>query len=233
MKNLTAYEVDFPFADVFPMPPGRDWMEKNPTSYFCMPVSISNKLGWAVALKGDVTFIFHGRDKYPNDSGIEILEGAEHCYLERGEGIIAFLTGLSFESDDMTSLLTLPVPNQFIDGTYCFTTVISSSFFTAGLQVVWMITKRGEPITIKAGTPLAVLLPIDAEELNNSKLTIKSLKSAKGKIWHHGPEYSDAMSEYVKKHQKATGWYKNAVNHLGKVIGRHQAQSFNFKVERE
>lgn len=225
-----VYEVDKYQANLTPLSPQRDWMENSPTSHFCMPMTLPNKLGWSVSLDRDISFIFHGRDKYPNDSGIEVLEGDDLCYLERGEGVIAFPTGLSFESDEDVSLMTMPVPNQFIDGVHPFTSIISSSFFTASLHIVWMITKKDTVINIKSGTPLAALVPLPAAQINGSSMVFS--KPDLGKIWHHGEDYSIAGNKYVEENKKATNWYRKAINHLGDKIGNHQIESFKFTVEK-
>ena len=232
--NLSVYEAGFPVANIEPLKPGRDWMEHNPMAHHCPPVSVTNKFGWGISLKEDVTFIFHGRDKYPNDSGIEVLEGEEYCYLQRGEAVIAFPTNLSFESDENTSILCMPAPNQFIDGVQPFTTIISSSFFTGALHVVWMVTRKDTPITIKAGTVVAAVIPINAEKINNSEINLYSFGNfPENKVWNQGQSYSDASKEWIEKYQKPTAWYKKAINEVGKVIGKHQVNSFSFKINRK
>ena len=159
-----------------PLSAKREWMDNTFEShaYKCFPVSLSNQLGWGISFPEDISFIWDGiSDSSPDH--VKILSGQKYAYSGRANGTISFNSGLVFKTDANLSLLSMPVPNLFIDGAVPFTTIMSSSFFAGPLPVAWMITKPNEVITIKAGTPVVAILPIDLSSLNNSEMVFQDI----------------------------------------------------------
>jgi hypothetical protein len=229
MNKAIVYEIDGPKTNIFPLEVSRDWMVENKDGYHCPPVTLTNKLGYGISFEKDISFVWHGKSGQGIDGDIEVLEGSEYCFFGRGGGIIGLSTNLVFKTDSNTSILTMPVPNQFIDGAQCFTSILSSSFYTGNLHVVWKVTSPDKLIKIPAGTPVASIIPISISDLNNTSITMS--KESLNRV--HGSEYVEAMFEYGKINSRLTHWYKNALDHLGNKIGKHEVESLSFKVERE
>lgn len=227
MSKIKVFKTIGLEADLTPLKADRDWMKENKASYNCFPVTMSNKLGYAISFDQDITFIWNGNSG--EDSGVEVLEGKDYCYLGRGGGVISFPTNLIFKTSEDTSLLIMPVPNQFIDGVQCFTSILSSSFYTGALHVVWKITSPNKKIHIPAGTPLASIIPISISKVQDTQLLM--MESELNIV--HNQEYIDSMFEYGRINRRHTDWYKNAIDHLGNKIGKHEVSTLKLKVERE
>jgi hypothetical protein len=219
-----------------PLSAKREWMDNTFEShaYKCFPVSLSNQLGWGISFPEDISFIWDGiSDSSPDH--VKILSGQEYAYSGRANGTISFNSGLVFKTDTNLSLLSMPVPNLFIDGAVPFTTIMSSSFFTGPLPIAWMITKPNEVITIKAGTPVVAVLPIDLSSLNNSEMVFQHISK-----FPQNP-YNDVFNpneyrETIKGLNNSGDWsnfYRDAVDHLKRKIGSHQVKSIRLKVSND
>lgn len=228
-KIVNVYKTAGPETILSPLESDRDWMHENKYAYNCMPVALTNKLGWSISFPSDISFVWSGSEKEGPDGDIEVLYGKQHCYFERGGGVIAFPTNLIFKTDSDTSILIMPVPNQFIDGATAFTSILSSSFYTGALHVVWKVTRPGHIITIKAGTPVATVVPISLKEIQGSTAIImnNNLNIV------HGSEYVNAMTEYGRINKRVSDWYKKAIDQNGNTIGSHEVNSFKFIVKDE
>ena len=227
MSYINVFKTIGLEANLTPLKADRAWMKSNKASYNCFPLTLSNKLGYAISFDQDITFVWDGSEG--DDSGIQVLNGNDYCYLGRGGGVISFPTNLIFKTSEDISLLIMPVPNQFIDGVQSFTSILSSSFYTGVLHVVWKITSPGKKIHIPAGTPLASIIPISTLAIQDTKLTM--MQSDIDIV--HNQEYIDSMLEYGKINHRHTDWYRNAIDHLGKKIGKHEVQALKLKIERE
>jgi hypothetical protein len=222
-----------PTAILEPLSVKREWMDRyNGSEYHCFPVTLSNRLGWAVSFPKDISFVWNG-DTTPNkEECTTILAGEEYCWNQRGMGAITLNTNLIFKSDENTSLLTLPVPNQFIDGLQVFTSIMSSSFYTGGLQIVLQLTSPGKTVLIPANTPIATLVPISLTQFENAEMTIHEEEWPFTKI-HNSEEYNEGIWKLKNEaHNEMSNCYSRAVDHKGNKIGNHQIKRFNFTVKR-
>lgn len=233
MKIITAYQMPYgPEAELFPLGINRDWMEKDRFSYHCFPLTLSNKLGFGISLKKDISFIWHGIEGESETSDIDILAGEEYFYFERGGGILALRTNLRFKTDVKTTLLTMPVPNQIIPGVQCLTSLLSTSFYTGEFQVVWKVTEKDRVITVPAGTPIAAILPISLTDLQDSKILIKKDLNDFVSV-QDTDEYATKLKEYGKIDSRPAGLYKQGLDKDKNHIGLHEVSKINLIVERE
>jgi hypothetical protein len=231
MHNLEAFELREGYGVIEPLSIKRDWMDNtfDAHAYKCFPVGLTNQLGWGISFPEDISFIWDGiTDSTPEH--VTILSGEKYAYPGRANGTISFNCGLMVKSEDHLSLLSMPVPNLFIDGAVPFTTLISSSFFRGELPIAWMITKPNEVITIKAGTPVIAILPINLEELQNSEITYKPYSTLPPESFNH-----EEYGQYVYELNRSGIWsnfYRDAVDHLKNSIGKHQVKAIRLKVNK-
>jgi hypothetical protein len=220
-------------ANIEPLSIKREWMDRgNGSEYHCFPVSLSNRLGYAISFPLDISFVWDG-DPTPNsESPISIISGKEVCWNQRGMGALTLNTNLIFKTDENTSLLTLPVPNQFIDGLQVFTSIISSSFFTGPLQIVLQATAPNKKITIPAGTPIATLVPISLKQFDDTKAIVHD-EHWPFKNIHNSREYLDGIWKLKRAAKnEMSGSYTKAEDHEGNKIGKHEVKRLNFIVEK-
>ena len=209
----------------------RKWMDKtdNKHAYQCMPVSLANTLGWAISFPEDISFIWDGICD-TQDSHIKIIKGHRYCSTARANATVSFNTYLTFKTDENITMLAMPVPNDFNENAQCFTTLISTSFYKSMLPIAWRILKPNVEITIPAGNPVAVVMPISLTELQNFEVDVQNasmLEKYKNEIQEN--------LEYVKeksKFGKFTHLYRKAKNSKGESVGKHELQNLELRTKR-
>jgi hypothetical protein len=234
--DFEVYKDDGPVANIEPLSAKRDWMEAtfDKHAYRCLPVTLTNQLGWAISFPEDITFMWDGQISTSGDH-VKVLAGEKYIQTGRGQATVSFETGLVFRTPENYSLLTYNVPNMFMEGVSPYTTIISSSFFEGPLPVAWKITKPFVPITIKANQPVAAVFPISLTDIQGSTLTIKDIKD----LIRVKRDIPLDLDEAVKSASDAAangGWtdyYRNAIDYMGNKLGRHETKSLKLLVKDE
>ena len=210
----------------------RDWMEITGErhAYHCFPVSIANRLGWSISFPEDISFIWDGGEDL-NAERVKIIEGEKYANINRANHTISFETGLKFVSEENVSLMTMPVPNQFIRGAQCFTTIVSSSVLPGSLPIAWMITEPNLKITIPANTPVAAVLPISLTDIQSNELVITNKN-----LQEDFNGYMKARGDAAQEKNSRGDWshfYRDAVDHLGQPFGKHESKKIIMKIREE
>ena len=128
-----------------------------------------------------------------------------------------------FKTPENLTLMVYPIPNYFIDGAEPLSVLLNTSFLKGDLQPSWKIIKANEIITIKAGDPVIAIMPIDLELIQGSKIFIKDGLKLNSEEIQNDPNYT----KYVDEKVEAGIWsnlYRNAIDHLGKSLGKHQVK---------
>lgn len=217
-----------PGADIRQLPVSRDWMENTVDrhAYHCFPMSLTNRMGWGISFPEDITFIWDGISDSTNEH-VKILSGEQYCSTNRGNATISFNTNLHFRTDEETTTLVMPVPNQFIDGAQCFTALISTSFLNSALPVAWRITKPNVEITIPANTPVASVMPVSLKTLETYEMMVEDAEFTQ-EDWAEMGAYGQAVHEHNLRGEWSN-FYKNAVDHTQQKIGSHEVRNINLK----
>lgn len=234
MKVIVKKLYDF-HADIEQLPLKRDWMENTHErhAYHCFPLSLSNRLGWGISFPEDIVVKWDGGGGVdPSQDRVQIIKGNKFTNVYRANHTLSFETGLRFEAEDgeNLTLLTMPVPNEFVRGAQCFTTLISTSALPGSLPIAWMITEPGIEITIPAGTPVAAVIPISLSELQDYELVL-----SKDKVVEFN-ESMKARGDAAQAKNSVGDWshfYRDAVDHLGNPFGKHEAKKIVMKVTKE
>lgn len=237
MKQVDVYSLGDNSANIEQLSLKRDWMDATSErhAYQCFPISLANRLGWSISFPEEISFIWDGVFA-PQPGHVTVLSGHKYVHPNRGSASISFNTGLVFDSKKNISLLTIPVPNQFIEGTQCFTTVISTSVLQNEFPVAWMINKPNSVITIPANTPIAAVIPISLVEVQDHSLTIKSGVPAawKTKDWNEKMEKRSKMSQEKNSVGDWTHFYRDAViDTFGEKMGEHESKKITLNVNKE
>ena len=231
MNKIKAFKIKGEgYSDLSQLSVKRDWMEDtwDAHAYKCFPVSLTNQLGWGISFPEDIVFIWNGiSDSSPDH--VKILQGEKYAYAGRANATISFNTGIRFMTEENITLLQMPVPNYFIEGAQPFTTLISTSFFQGELPVAWRITKPNVEITIKANTPIISILPIDLDNLQNSEILFQDLKTMPKEI-KNLEEYGKIVYE-INQSGKWTNFYRDALDHKGNKLGKHQVKAIRLHVK--
>lgn len=232
MYEIKAYRTQEGLADIAPLSIKRDWMDETweAHAYKCFPVSLANGLGWYLSFPEDIVFIWDGISDSTADH-VKILKGEKYAYPERGNATISFNTGIMFRSDEDVTLFHMPVPNYLRDGVQPFSTLISTSFFNGDIPCAWRITRPNVEITIKAGTPVIALVPINLEAIQNSSIVFEDMKKFDSRGFDSNG-YSIALGK-LNREAKWSNFYRDAVDHLGRKLGKHQVKAIRLSVKDE
>lgn len=210
----------------------RDWMENtvHRHAYHCFPVSLANRLGWGISFPEDISFMWDGSPD-ADAHHVKILKGHRFATPNRANHTVSFESGLQFKTEENLTLLTMPVPNQFIRGAQCFTTLISTSVLPGSIPIAWMITEPNIEITIPAGTPVAAILPISLNDIQDFELLISDYKHDK-----EHEQYMKIRGQEAEKKNSVGDWshfYRDAVDHTGKPFGKHESKKIIMNVKKE
>lgn len=233
---LDVYRPDSSWAFIEQLPLQRDWMDStfDKHAYHCFPMSLANRTGWYISFIEDVSFIWDGTDT-PEGQYIKILSGDRFASARRGNRTVSFDTGLYISPEKNVSILTIPPPNFFFEGFQSVSTVISTSALIGDFPIAIMVNKPNEVITIKAGTPVAALIPISLTELNNTELIVKPghPKFMSSPDWSEKMRKRSLVSQEKNSNAEWTNFYRNAVDPDGNKYGEHEAKKVIMKVTYE
>jgi hypothetical protein len=234
MKEITVYKLSDNSANIDQLRMKRDWMDLtfDKHAYQCFPISLANRIGWEISFPEDISFIWDGVND-PTPEHVNIIKGSKYVHPDRGNRTISFNTKLYFESKSNLSLLTMPVPNQFIDGAQCMTTIVSTSVLQNEFPIAWMITRPNVEITIPANTPIASIVPISIKDIEKHQITIKPGMPEKWKTdsWRNLMRDRSEVSQARNGVADWTHFYRDAVDHLGNKFGEHESKKVILKVK--
>lgn len=230
MLNIKVEKTPGSTFKIEPMSIKRDWMDLTPENhaYRCFPVTQSNVIGWSLSSTSDIVFKWDGiNDSSPNH--VEIFSPQEGSYSGRGQSSVSLDTGLIFRTDSNFSIWTINPVNYFNDDFETISSLISTSFYGNPLPLAIKAKRANEVVTIKAGTPLATIIPISLTDLNNSTIDIVMYEDFDGKKQEASKAYGDA-SQAMNASGQWTDWYRNAVNEKGESLGSHEVKTLKLGV---
>jgi hypothetical protein len=223
----------FPGAlfDIDPMSIKRDWMDATSEghAYRCFPVTQSNVVGWSIFCVEDIEFIWDGINDQTSDH-VEVIKAPDGSYGGRGQSSISFNTGLVFRTEKDVSLFTINPVNYFSNDFETMSNLISTSFLDNPLPLAIKAKKSNEKIKIKAGTPIATIIPISLSVLNNSSIEIFEYKDENRKREESNRLYGEA-AQVINSSGQWTDWYRDAVNEKGEKLGEHEVKVLKLSVE--
>jgi hypothetical protein len=224
MHNIDVYRdnENTPTAKIRPLSVKRDWMHAQ--TYNCHPIALANTLGYGIYFDHDISFIWDGS----RNLGAHGIIGKENIWVGRGEGTVSFITNLIFRSDENTSLVTMPVPNEQIEGTQVLSTVLSTSVFTGTFSIVLKIDTPNKEYFIPAGTNIACVLPISLGSIQNSTITVNETPPPFERV-QDSEEYISYLKDLNLKGIRPR-MYKKAINHKGESIGKHEVDNIMLHV---
>jgi len=229
MPILKAYKTNPNSFILDPISVKRDWMDETPDghAYRCFPVTMANTIGWTLSCPVDVSFIWDGKIDTTPDR-VKILSGEQYCYTGRGQGSVSFNTGLILKSEKNVSVLSITPQNYFYEDFEVMSSLISTSFFNVDFPLAIKVKIPNKEITIKAGTPIATIIPISLTSLKDESIEINNFIST--------DEYRDKLKKYgdaaqvINQSGNWTDWYRDAIDETGNSIGEHEVKSLKLKV---
>jgi hypothetical protein len=229
--KISVEKTNGALFDIAPMSIKRDWM--NATSeghaYRCFPVTQANVVGYSLFCNEDINFFWDGINDQTSDH-IEIIKAPEGSYGGRGQSSISFNTGLIFRTEQNVSIFAINPVNYFSNDFETMSNIVSTSFYDNPLPLAIKAKSPNKNVIIKAGTPLATIIPISLSGLNNTLIEVVDYKDEDRKRLEANISYGDA-SQVINSAGKWTDWYRDAVNEKAETLGEHEVRVLKLLVE--
>jgi hypothetical protein len=229
MFNISVEKTQGAMFDIQPMSIKRDWMEATSENhaYRCFPVTQSNVIGWGLSCLEDIEFIWDGiNDQTPDHVQVFSPEGS---YSGRGQSSVSLNTGLVFRTDQDVSIFTINPVNYFSDEFETMASLISTSFYDNPLPLAIKAKTANKRVVIKAGTPVATIIPISLSNLNGTDIEIVEYQDPDRKRLNANISYGNA-AQAINSAGKWTDWYRDAVNEKEESQGSHEVKALKLGV---
>lgn len=229
MFNITVEKMFGCQFDITPMSIKRDWMDvtSEKHAYRCFPVTQANVVGWYLSCKQDIVFTWDGINDQ-TDQHVKI-KSPDNSYSGRGQSSISLNTSLVFRTDPDVSILTINPVNYFNEDFETMSNLISTSFYDNPLPLALKAKKANQETTIKAGTPIATIIPISLTALNNTAINIVAYKDPDRARERANISYGEA-AQVLNSSGQWTDWYREAVDENGKSVGQHEVKTLKLSV---
>jgi hypothetical protein len=228
MFNISVEKTQGAF-DIQPMSIKRDWMDATSENhaYRCFPVTQSNVIGWSLSCQENIEFIWDGINDQTSDH-VQIFS-PNGSYAGRGQSSISLNTGLVFRTDQDVSIFTINPVNYFSDEFETMSSLISTSFYDNPLPLAIKAKAANKRVVIKAGTPVATIIPISLSNLNGTNIEIVEYQDPDRKRINANMSYGDA-AQAINSAGKWTDWYRDAVNEKQESQGSHEVKALKLGV---
>jgi hypothetical protein len=230
MLNISVEKTQDSVVSISPMSIKRDWMDATPEkhAYRCFPVTQANMVGWNLSCDEDIVFTWNGITDTSNET-VKILKGNNFSYTGRGQATISINTGLIFKTDQEVSMFVINPVNYFSEDFETMSSLISTSFYGNPLPLAIKARAANKEVVIKAGTPIATIIPISLTALDNTTIEIVSY-SDPGRIRENANRSYGEAAQVVNTSGQWTDWYREAVNEKGESIGQHETKTLRLGI---
>jgi hypothetical protein len=229
MFNISVEKLDGCSFEINPMSIKRDWMDATPDrhAYRCFPVTQANVIGWNLTCKDDIEFEWDGITDH-TDQHVKIFS-PKNAYAGRGQSSLSLRPQLIFRTDANVSMWIVNPVNYFNDDFETMSALVSTSFYNNPLPLAIRAKTANKRVLIKAGTPIATLIPISLSNLNGTDIEIVEYPDDDKKRLLANMSYG-AASQKVNSTGEWTDWYRDAVNEKGETLGAHEVKTLKLGV---
>jgi hypothetical protein len=231
MLNISVEKRINSNVAISPMSIKRDWMDKTPEkhAYRCFPVTQANMIGWNLSWKKDIKFIWNGINDTSSDN-VKILTEDNLIYTGRGQSSVSFTTGLTFKTEKNISIFVINPVNYFNLDFEVMSSLISTSWFDNDFPLAIKAKIPNKEIFIKAGDPIATIIPISLTDLDNTCIKVYDYQDP-GNIRQDKHKSYGIAAQEINKVGNWTDWYRDAVNEKGESLGSHETKVLRLSVE--
>ena len=230
MFNILVEKTPGCLFEISPMSIKRDWMDDTSENhaYRCFPVTQANVVGYSLSCTEDIEFEWDGINDQTPDR-VKIFS-PERAYSGRGQSSISMDTGLIFRTDQDVSIIAINPVNYFSDEFETMSSLISTSFYDNPFPLALKAKTANKRIVIKAGTPVATIIPISLTQLNNTVIKMVDYKDEDRKRVEANISYGEA-AQVLNSTGEWTDWYRNVVNEKQESLGSHEVKTLKLSVE--
>src|SRR5262245_6713634 len=179
VRRLTCYQIHETAPRLVPGRSDRGWMDATDKryAYRCLPLSITNSMGWEILTPARLVAEWNGRAGL---SDISITIDDPNWTAERlasshfGHGILTFQTGYLFRTDPGIAIWARGAPNWVKDGIAPLDGVIETDWLPFTFTMNWRFTRPG-CVTFEKDEPLGFITPIEYRALETIEPEIVSI----------------------------------------------------------
>lgn len=230
MLNISVEKTPDSIFNIEPMSIKRDWMDATSENhaYRCFPVTQANVIGWSLTCTENIVFTWDGINDQ-TDTHVKIYS-PNGSYSGRGQSSISLNTGLIFRTDKDVSMWTINPVNYFNEDFETMSNLISTSFYDNPLPLAIRAKKANVETVIKAGTPIATIIPISLTNLNNTSIEIFEYRDDDRSRQQANIAYGEA-AQVINSSGKWTDWYRDAVDEKNNSLGEHETKTLRLSVK--
>ena len=161
---------------------------------------------------------------------VKILQGENFTYSGRGQSTVSFMTGLIFKTEKDVSFLVINPVNYFNPDFETMSYLISTSWYDNDFPLAIRAKTPNKEITIKAGEPIATIIPISLTAIDNTAINMydyydkDNVRQIKHKV------YGEA-AQALNTSGKWTDWYRDAIDEKGESLGSHETKTLRLFVD--
>lgn len=193
----------------------RGWMDATPDkfAYRCIPMVVSNGLGWAVLCPVGFTATWNGG---VGTDAIEVVFDAEphrNITSHFGFGILTFNLYFVFNTPPGVSLIAGGPANLPKHGISPLEGVVETSWLPFTFTMNWMFTAPGVPVHFNKGDPICRVLPYPHEYMKNFTIGVQNM-SADPAFKHRYDHWLESRNAFHKEQRERPqdmlkAWQKN------------------------
>lgn len=169
--DIEIYKVSNESFPIVSSKKQREWMNESVHAYRCVPLSIANTFGWDIFLPKDLDVEWNGSNK--NRSDIKIYKN-NHIYDSHfASGTFTIQVAYTWKTSEDYQIMVMPYPNPDQYDIVSLTAIIE----TDRLMYPWFLTckvTRPGRYKLKAGTPIARVIPIKIRDTVNCSINLTS-----------------------------------------------------------
>jgi hypothetical protein len=197
--------------------PKRDWMDRTGGhAYRCLPLVMSNQLGWEIILPGEVVAYWEGEDAI---SSVKMIQGDEWACSHFGHGVLTFHVWMLFRTPKDVNLLVTGPANNPKANIAPLEGMVETDWAPMSFTMNWKFTKIDAPAIFLAGEAIARVFPfprgyvesfelerIDFEHMPVEERAAYEDWTARRTAWfkeQHGP--NEWMRDYVRGAREKPG----------------------------
>lgn len=224
MMKFIAYKLyDEPF-EIVPASRKRDWMdETNGFAYRCLPMTVANQMGWIIPCPFDFTVYWDG-----SNSMEALTVKCESSYVSShfGFGILTFSIPFVFRTPPGWGLTVRGAPNYVIPGVFPLEGFVETDWNPTTFTMNWKITEKEKTIHVEKGTPICILQPYKADELEVFQTeTVPIVDNTE--LHQAYLAWSISRNQFnAKSDRKAQEWQKDYFNNM--QLPKLQLKPFSF-----
>lgn len=199
----------------------RDWMDNTykKHAYHCMPMTVANVYGWEMVLENDVVVKWSGGNTVPEIVAGAVAPSGRTVASASIIGMVSFHMGWVISTEKNISCWFSGSPNYVIEGAFPLTATVPTWWWPDEFQMNWMITKPGEEIVFKAGTPFCFFFPYNDEVVPSIEVEIADLYDDKDLVESRIRYNNEKSRKNTEEPWIWTKGIKTGVDSDGKRIG--------------